>query len=92
MKYSIEGVEDGIVIGSVKKNNKGQTLTVSYLDGTKDVVDFNEENMKKIVEIMEKQAKRYVESSETKVDELEKTNKIVKITGLTAAIVFFLFA
>ena len=63
MKYSIEGIEKSRVIKSTQIINKkayGRAIIVNYLDGSQDVFDLNEENLKKIEEIAEEQGKRFV--------------------------------
>lgn len=63
MKYSIEGIEKSRVIKSTQIINKkayGHAIIVNYLDGSQDVFDLNEENLKKIEEIAEEQGKRFV--------------------------------
>ena len=63
MKYSIEGIEKSRVIKSTQIINKkayGRAIIVNYLDGSQDVFDLNEENLKKIEQIAEEQGKRFV--------------------------------
>lgn len=63
MKYSIEGIEKSRVIKSTQIINKkayGRAIIVNYLDGSQDVFDLNEENLKKIEQIAEEQGKKFV--------------------------------
>lgn len=63
MKYSIEGIEKSRVIKSTQILNKkayGRAIIVNYLDGSQDVFDLNEDNLKKIEQIAEEQGKKFV--------------------------------
>ena len=63
MKYSIEGIDKSRVIKSTQVVNKkayGRAIIVNYLDGTQDVFDLSEENLKKIEEIAETQGRKFV--------------------------------
>lgn len=63
MKYSIEGIEKSRIIKStqiINKKDSDKAVIVNYLDGTQDVFDLNNENLKKIEEIAEEQGKMFV--------------------------------
>ncbi len=63
MKYGIEGIEKSRVIKSTQILNKkayGRAIIVNYLDGSQDVFDLNEDNLKKIEQIAEEQGKKFV--------------------------------
>ena len=51
MKYSIEGIEKSRIIKStqiINKKDSDKAIIVNYLDGTQDVFDLNNENLKRI--------------------------------------------
>lgn len=63
MKYSIEGIEKSRIIKStqiINKKDSDKAVIVNYLDGTQDVFDLNNENLKRIEEIAEEQGKMFV--------------------------------
>ncbi len=63
MKYSIDEIEKSKVIRStqiVNKKNSNKAVIVNYLDGTQDVFELNDENLKRIEEIAEEQGKIFV--------------------------------
>lgn len=63
MRYSIEGIEKSRVIKStqiINKKSSGCAIIVNYLNGTQDVFELSDENLKKIEEIAEEQGKKFV--------------------------------
>lgn len=67
MKYSIEGIEKSRIIKStqiINKKDSDKAIIVNYLDGTQDVFDLNNENLKRIEEIAEEQGKMFVSKKE----------------------------
>lgn len=80
MKYSIEGLKDSEVIKSIKtiKNDSKKAIEVSYLNGERDIVDFNKETMDKIIGIMMEHAKEFVKDKEKQIEKV-KTDQISKI-------------
>lgn len=78
MKYAIEGIEKGRTIKSVqivdcaKKTEESskvlsaKVIMVDYLDGTQDVFEFNEETLKKIQNMVDAQAKIFVNKQKGK--------------------------
>ena len=67
MKYSIEGIEKSRIIKStqiINKKDSDKAIIVNYLDGTQDVFDLNNENLKRIEEIVEEQGKIFVSKKE----------------------------
>lgn len=62
MKYGIEGIEKSKTIKSTQVLNvkdSGKAIIVNYLDGTQDVFELNDDNLKKIVDIAETQGKKF---------------------------------
>ncbi len=85
MKYSIEGIEKSRIIKStqiINKKDSDKAVIVNYLDGTQDVFDLNNENLKKIEEIAEEQGKMFV----------SKKGKILKRRELLFLICVMIFA
>jgi hypothetical protein len=85
MKYSIEGIEKSRIIKStqiINKKDSDKAVIVNYLDGTQDVFDLNNENLKKIEEIAEEQGKMFV----------SKKGKILKRRELFFLICVMIFA
>ena len=85
MKYSIEGIEKSRIIKStqiINKKDSDKAVIVNYLDGTQDVFDLNNENLKKIEEIAEEQGKMFV----------SKKGKILKRIELFFLICVMIFA
>lgn len=85
MKYSIEGIEKSRIIKStqiINKKDSDKAVIVNYLDGTQDVFDLNNENLKKIEEIAEEQGKMFV----------SKKGKILKRRELFFLIYVMIFA
>lgn len=85
MKYSIEGIEKSRIIKStqiINKKDSDKAVIVNYLDGTQDVFDLNNENLKKIEEIAEEQGKMFV----------SKKGKILKRRELFFLICVMVFA
>lgn len=85
MKYSIEGIEKSRIIKStqiINKKDSDKAVIVNYLDGTQDVFDLNNENLKRIEEIAEEQGKMFV----------SKKGKILKRRELFFLICVMVFA
>lgn len=85
MKYSIEGIEKSRIIKStqiINKKDSDKAIIVNYLDGTQDVFDLNNENLKRIEEIAEEQGKIFV----------SKKGKILKRRELFFLICVMIFA
>lgn len=85
MKYSIEGIEKSRIIKStqiINKKDSDKAVIVNYLDGTQDVFDLNNENLKRIEEIAEEQGKMFV----------SKKGKILKRRDLFFLICVMVFA
>lgn len=85
MKYSIEGIEKSRIIKStqiINKKDSDKAIIVNYLDGTQDVFDLNNENLKRIEEIAEEQGKMFV----------SKKGKILKRRELFFLICVMVFA
>lgn len=85
MKYSIEGIEKSRIIKStqiINKKDSDKAVIVNYLDGTQDVFDLNNENLKRIEEIAEEQGKMFV----------SKKGKILKRRELLFLICVMIFA
>lgn len=85
MKYSIEGIEKSRIIKStqiINKKDSDKAIIVNYLDGTQDVFDLNNENLKRIEEIAEEQGKMFV----------SKKGKILKRRELFFLICVMIFA
>lgn len=85
MKYSVEGIEKSRIIKStqiINKKDSDKAIIVNYLDGTQDVFDLNNENLKKIEEIAEEQGKMFV----------SKKGKILKRRELFFLICVMIFA
>lgn len=85
MKYSIEGIEKSRIIKStqiINKKDSDKAIIVNYLDGTQDVFDLNNENLKRIEEIAEEQGKMFV----------SKKGKILKRRELLFLICVMIFA
>lgn len=85
MKYSIEGIEKSRIIKStqiINKKDSDKAIIVNYLDGTQDVFDLNNENLKRIEEIAEEQGKMFV----------SKKGKILKRRELLFLICVMVFA
>ena len=85
MKYSIEGIEKSRIIKStqiINKKDSDKAVIVNYLEGTQDVFDLNNENLKKIEEIAEEQGKMFV----------SKKGKILKRRELFFLIYVMIFA
>lgn len=85
MKYSIEGIEKSRIIKStqiINKKDSDKAVIVNYLDGTQDVFDLNNENLKRIEEIAEEQGKMFV----------SKKGKILKRRDLFFLICVMIFA
>lgn len=64
MKYGIQGIERSKTIKStqiINKKDSDKAIIVNYLDGTQDVVDLTDENLKKIKIVVEKQGKMFAE-------------------------------
>lgn len=87
MKYNIDEIKNSKVIKSVDKVKgvNGNVLVVNYLDGTQDVLDFNEENLNTILNIREAQANTYVEgSSKGKTILIDTILNIVFVSSIIA--------
>lgn len=85
MKYSIEGIEKSRIIKStqiINKKDSDKAIIINYLDGTQDVFDLNNENLKRIEEIAEEQGKMFV----------SKKGKILKRRELFFLICVMIFA
>ena len=85
MKYSIEGIEKSRIIKStqiINKKDSDKAIIVNYLDGTQDVFDLNNENLKRIEEIAEEQGQMFV----------SKKGKILKRRELLFLICVMIFA
>lgn len=85
MKYSVEGIEKSRIIKStqiINKKDSDKAIIVNYLDGTQDVFDLNNENLKRIEEIAEEQGKMFV----------SKKGKILKRRELFFLICVMIFA
>lgn len=85
MKYSVEGIEKSRIIKStqiINKKDSDKAIIVNYLDGTQDVFDLNNENLKRIEEIAEEQGKMFV----------SKKGKILKRRELFFQICVMVFA
>ena len=70
MKYSIDGIKDGHVIESISETL--ETIMVSYLDGTQDIIEKNQETKERILSIMEVHAEEYIHNKGEKVKTLKK--------------------
>lgn len=62
MKYKIDGIENSRIIKNIKVVNNN-VIEVKYLDGNKDIIECNEDNLTKIKDIMTEQAKKYVDKN-----------------------------
>ncbi|MBE6152534.1 MAG: hypothetical protein E7165_04410 [Firmicutes bacterium] len=78
MKYSIEGIENSKVIQTVQSVSgpNGKYFFIDYLDGTQDIIEFNETTLRNVITIMESQAERYVKNKQRKISNI----KIKQIT------------
>ena len=91
MKYEIDGIEKGRTIKSVQvidttkpvlylganTNNKVKVIMINYLDGTQDVVEFNEETLKRIQNIVDSQAQTFVNKEKRKFPAWFEVNVIL---------------
>ena len=91
MKYEIDGIEKGRTIKSVQvidttkpvlylgsnTNNKVKVIMINYLDGTQDVVEFNEETLKRIQNIADSQAQTFVNKEKRKFPAWFEVNVIL---------------
>ena len=91
MKYEIDGIEKGRTIKSVQvidttkpilylgsnEKNKIKVIMVDYLDGTQDVVEFNEETLKRIQNIVDSQAQTFVNKEKGKFPAWLEVNVIL---------------
>ena len=59
MKYAIKGLEKSKTIKDIKVN-EGKNIEVKYLNGNSDIIEYTEENLKKVIETMTTQAKCFV--------------------------------
>ena len=87
MKYSIEGIEKAKTIKStqiINKKGSNKAIIVNYLDGTQDVFELNDDNVKNIKEIAEMQGKKFAQSGLKKI-------KIGVIT-MTVNLFFFILS
>lgn len=78
MKYEIKGIEKGKTIKSVQivnsdkrvlegeKLEKIKVIMVNYLDGTQDVFEFNKETLNRIKNMVDTQAKTFVDKQKDK--------------------------
>lgn len=101
MKYEIDGIEKGKTIKSVQVvnqatpvacfpstgSNRMQVIMVDYLDGTQDVFKFNEETLKNIKNMVDTQAKKFVDNQKGKFPKWLEVN-----AGLSGSFLAFTVA
>lgn len=88
MKYEIKGIPCERVIKKYTISDDNRTIAVKYLDGTTDYFPYNKETENKIVEIMIRQAEKYVKKEEDV--SLKETGHIVKSVASALGSVAFL--
>lgn len=100
MKYEIDGIEKGKTIKSVQivdttkpvlylgsnTNNKVKVIMVDYLDGTQDIFEFNEEALKRIQNMVDTQAKTFVDQNDN-VETWFKINIMIAVLSLFVFII-----
>lgn len=80
MKYSIEGINDKEVIKSIEiiSNEHGKkAIDVTYLDGKRDRVTYNDEIYNRIINTMTEQARKYVSEKNKKIKDLKNDEKFI---------------
>ena len=87
MKYSINGIENSRIIKNIKIVNNGKVIEVKYLNGKKDIIEYNGDNFNKIKDIMSEQAKVYVGDHEITSWKTELTKIIMLCLMLVSSVV-----
>lgn len=96
MKYEINGIEKGKTIKSVQvidtnkpilylganTNNKIKVIMVDYLDGTQDIFEFNEETLNRIKNMVDNQAKTFIDNENKKFPIWFEANVVLSIGAL----------
>ena len=89
MKYGINGIEKSRIIKNIKVVDD-KFIEVKYLNGKKDIIEYNEDNLNKIKDIMMEQAKKYVEKYEIHIrnaSHLAITLNVTSITMIVCALI-----
>lgn len=89
MKYSIEGIEKSKIIKSTQQintKNSGKAIIVNYLDGTQDVFELNDENLNRIIEVMEVQGNNYIIGSAAGIKDKRKLCYVTVLMWLVISI------